>query len=81
MPDTSRIETDLKRRSDQKGLHGDRREAYVYGTLRKIEKATAAKDRRESFLAPLKKNMANRPTSFGMYKGTVERIIRKTKKV
>jgi ribosomal protein S21 len=81
MSDTARIETDLKRRSDEKGLYGDRREAYVYGTLRKIEKATAAKDRREKFLAPLKANMANRPAGFGMFKGTVERIIRKPKKV
>lgn len=39
------LELKLKREATKKGLSGDRKDAYVYGTLNKIEKAKTQKQK------------------------------------
>lgn len=41
-----KIERALKAEAKKKGLKGDRKNAYVYGTLSKIEKGMKAKKKR-----------------------------------
>ena len=42
-----KLERKLKRLAAKKGLKGERKNAYVFGTLQKIEKAKKAKRRRK----------------------------------
>lgn len=40
-----KLEQDLRRQAEKKGLKGDRKDAYVYGTMRQIEERKAGRSR------------------------------------